>query len=119
MIFAALVLVSAAQAQTAGYPVPQSTTGQQSGQSQDTGQSSGTGQQPSIPPTPVRPDPTQITFGSPDQDVPPAVQNVPPDKSLQNFESYQKYSRQTPPAEHEPDIAFQEFVATALGKKFQ
>ncbi len=122
MILTALALSSAVQAQTAGYPVPQQpTTGQQTGQNQDTGQSSGTGQQPIVPPTPVRPDPSQITFGSQDQDRDQGKepQNGQPDRNLQNYESYQKYSRQTPPVEIEPDIEFQEFVATALGKKFQ
>ena len=106
MILAALVVSSAVYAQTPGSNFPQSSTGQQSGQTQDTGQT--TGQQPVVVPVPVRPDPTQITFGSPDQ----------PDKNSPDDESRPKPLRPTPAMDREPDIEFQEFVATTLGKKF-
>ena len=68
MILTALIASGAVHAQTAGNPYSQPPTGQTSGQTQENNSQS-SGQVPVITPPQVRPDPTQITFGPPDQDA--------------------------------------------------
>src|SRR5258708_1330140 len=116
-----IAVVSAwGMAQTADNPLQQPPTGQTQN---TTGQQSGSGQTP-FPLPQALTGATKISNVSPGQEMRGQQvelqngQNVGQDRNIQNYESYQKDSRQgAPPLPPEPDIEFQEFVSSSLGVK--
>jgi protein involved in polysaccharide export with SLBB domain len=79
---------------------------QQPGQTQENPSQPGMGQVPNLP-RQIRPDPTQIT------NVPPGQEILEQQHEFQNQELMNL--RPLPPLPPEPDIEFQEFVASSLG----
>jgi polysaccharide export outer membrane protein len=108
-------MYASALAQTPDLPLPQT----QPGQPQDANMPpTGTGQIPATLPQ-IHNDPTQITNIPPGQEAKDQVRNPQnADRGFQNYESYQRYTNQgMPPLPPEPDLEFQEFVTSALGKR--